>query len=88
MQLLRTAIAFLALTLPIAACSKHPAVVEIETIADKVCACPDAKCVSGLDGDIAAFKAKFADAKGSENDAKAILAAQKKLTDCVKKLAK
>ncbi|MFO0746119.1 MAG: hypothetical protein U1F43_10655 [Myxococcota bacterium] len=75
-------------SLALSACGKHPAVGEIEALADRICACPDKKCVDAIAPEINAFKAKFADAQGSENDAKAILAAQKKLTECVKNLAK
>jgi hypothetical protein len=72
-----------------AGCGKNKAVQAAEDMADEVCACKDAACAAA-----AAKKGQEAlmgmmkDARGTESDAKALLAAGERMQECVKKLTK
>ena len=67
-------------------CSENKAVKAAKKAADEVCKCEDAKCARTK---FAEGSAKIAEivrtAKGTEDDAKKIIAAQRRAKDCLSK---
>lgn len=69
-----------------AGCGKNEAVKAAEDMADAVCKCKDLKCAQDAATAGAEKLMKFANAKGTESDAKKIVAAGEKARKCIEKL--
>jgi hypothetical protein len=67
-------------------CGKNEAVKAAEDMADEVCKCKDMACAQEATSKGTEKLMKFKDTKGTEDDAKKILAAGEKMSECMQKL--
>ena len=73
-------------SLAMSACSSSKTVEEINSFADRVCACQDAPCAVSVEGDYIAWSKENQRARGSEGDRKDVEEGLQRFSECYEKL--
>jgi hypothetical protein len=86
MNILKTGMLALALV-AVVGCGKNEAVVAAEDMADAVCKCKDLACAQQASSEGSERLMKLAESsRGTEDDAKKIMAAGQRAADCIERL--